>query len=663
MRYKINAGLFVLFVLFISVCISNLANFLGTDRQIAQRLLETSENNLEWKDRRKKLEIGNGTDHLMWFVQISDIHISIWRDKKRQSDLRDFTGETLDVIKPPVVVASGDLTDAWSTNYLGSQQFKREWEIYKSILEENQVGKKTIWMDIRGNHDTFNVPSLDSDLNFFTKYSIQGDKHKRSYMKQITVGKDKYSFIAIDACQNPGTKRAFNFVGILDVNQTNAIIDLAEASRKSGADYIVWFGHYPTSSILSPGTGNRGIRGVLGHYDEGYVYLSGHLHTLGGLAKNMYALQDTNFFELELADWKDNRMFRVAAFDHGLFSFIDIKHKDWPIILVTNPKDSMLNIEKKEDPSLQVKSTHIRILLFDPEEIISCKVQIDDEQFKDCHNITKNLYVREWQPDRYKKGQHRINVVVTTADGRRKSISQQFALDNTNRGFPTIAKMILKTNLTHIFQAMFGFALAACILPICILRTWHELAYARKVKKPNLHRSYFRRMIRKLWILSTVDRILYPYLFSILYVLIGPWSIGHIIDGHMGIIFSWGMFVKGHFLPGTLSYLYGYFQLMFCSFPLVFIYAQVVWDRYNILLVPEKQRPKTIWSRTFEYLPFCTVLLTEIVLAGFFWSIYGPLSAFLGPLRTWSMVLHCALFYWAKTLPKYTLKSAMTVLE
>lgn len=83
---------------------------------------------------------------------------------------------------------------------------------------------------------------------------------------------------------------------------------MAEASRKSGADYIVWFGHYPTSSILSPGTGNRGIRGVLGHYDEGYVYLSGHLHTLGGLAKNMYALQDTNFFELELADWKDNRM-------------------------------------------------------------------------------------------------------------------------------------------------------------------------------------------------------------------------------------------------------------------------------------------------------------------------------------------------------------------
>lgn len=120
----------------------------------------------------------------------------------------------------------------------------------------------------------------------------------------------------------------------------------------------------------------------------------------------------------------------MAAFDHGLFSFIDIKHKDWPIILVTNPKDSMLNIEKKEDPSLQVKSTHIRILLFDPEEIISCKVQIDDEQFKDCHNITKNLYVREWQPDRYKKGQHRINVVVTTADGRRKSVNNfNFLLD------------------------------------------------------------------------------------------------------------------------------------------------------------------------------------------------------------------------------------------
>lgn len=38
------------------------------------------------------------------------------------------------------------------------------------------------------------------------------------------------------------------------------------------------------------------------------VYLCGHYHTLGGAVPNMYTLQQAGFLELELADWKDNRM-------------------------------------------------------------------------------------------------------------------------------------------------------------------------------------------------------------------------------------------------------------------------------------------------------------------------------------------------------------------
>lgn len=112
MRYKINAGLFVLFVLFISVCISNLANFLGTDRQIAQRLLETSENNLEWKDRRKKLEIGNGTDHLMWFVQVNILNKQriLTVEQKSMESLPNNTSRamtitmTMQILQPSVLI-------------------------------------------------------------------------------------------------------------------------------------------------------------------------------------------------------------------------------------------------------------------------------------------------------------------------------------------------------------------------------------------------------------------------------------------------------------------------------------------------------------------------------------------------------------------------------
>ena len=41
---------------------------------------------------------------------------------------------------------------------------------------------------------------------------------------------------------------------------------------------------------------------------HGSLYLCGHLHTLAGLMPNMYSRQKTGYLELELADWKDQRV-------------------------------------------------------------------------------------------------------------------------------------------------------------------------------------------------------------------------------------------------------------------------------------------------------------------------------------------------------------------
>lgn len=37
------------------------------------------------------------------------------------------------------------------------------------------------------------------------------------------------------------------------------------------------------------------------------MYVCGHLHTLGGVGKHMYAKHAEGFMELELADWKHAR--------------------------------------------------------------------------------------------------------------------------------------------------------------------------------------------------------------------------------------------------------------------------------------------------------------------------------------------------------------------
>ena len=66
--------------------------------------------------------------------------------------MKRFATETLDIIKPEIVLVTGDLTDAKNKDLTGSMQYRDEWEVYQKFLEETKVAKKYIWLDIKGNH-------------------------------------------------------------------------------------------------------------------------------------------------------------------------------------------------------------------------------------------------------------------------------------------------------------------------------------------------------------------------------------------------------------------------------------------------------------------------------------------------------------------------------
>lgn len=153
----------------------------------------------------------------------------------------------------------------------------------------------------------FNVAGAQSDADYFIRYSVQGKTNSRAYMKQIHKGNEKYTFIAVDACLNPGPKRPFNFIGVLSQNDTNYLKKLADDARRNGGNYTIWFGHYPTSCIITSDTGSYGLRRLIGQYDESFAYLCGHLHNFGGSVPRMFSLQHDGFLELELGDWKKFR--------------------------------------------------------------------------------------------------------------------------------------------------------------------------------------------------------------------------------------------------------------------------------------------------------------------------------------------------------------------
>jgi len=139
-------------------------------------------------------------------------------------------------------------------------------------------------------------------------------------------------------------------------------------------------------------------------------YLCGHFHTLLGLVHQMYATQSNSYLEAELSDWSSRRIFRLAAVDHGLFSFVDVKLNQWPIILITNPKPSLYLMDEFEPYHRIANSSHIRVLVFSPNLIEYVQFSINNDNWNEMQQSSSNLYTHSWDPKEYSSGLHLISV-------------------------------------------------------------------------------------------------------------------------------------------------------------------------------------------------------------------------------------------------------------
>ncbi|XP_050511047.1 transmembrane protein 62-like [Diabrotica virgifera virgifera] len=602
------------------------------------------------------INVTDSPDHILWFLQVTDIHISIFKDHNRITEFREFCDLTVGAIQPSVVLASGDLTDAKTKDAIGSQQHESEWKYYRDILKETRMRDRTLWLDIRGNHDNFNVAELSSKHNYFTNYSMQGKVHPRSYMYQVKKANAVYTFMGIDACLEPGPKRPFNFIGLLDdieINEINALIDKTEAGPNN---YTIYFGHFPTSCIVT--TSDDNVRDILGRHKQGLVYVCGHLHKLGGLIPQMYTLQKAGFLELELGDWMDNRVYRLLAVDHGLLSFKDVYHRSWPIFLITNPKHALFVNPNRENMEVMKNSTHIRILAFSISTIDVVKIKINKEDWMHCKRVKGPLFVAPWNPQKYLHGLHYIEVYVKDSEGRVNSESQPFALDGADLSFGILPKLALMTNASLVFKLFFFVILFLTTLPLFVIRYIHFLVSEGRLVKPKLRKSCWYNCFKKIWILTTVDRIFWPIVVYPIYLAVGPWTVGYLVEDHIGAIFAWGIIVHNSFLPGAFTYAYGFLQLLLFHLPLIFILANAVFIRFRevTLKVGNKQ---SIRSRVCRHLPFTVIFVIQVITAYLFWLAYGTLAFLLGPLRTWSLILAGVLYYHAMRLPeKCTRKAA-----
>jgi hypothetical protein len=122
------------------------------------------------------------------------------------------------------------------------------------------------------------------------------------------------------------------------------------------ANAIMLIGHYPLFSIEEPNPFTDALEAAGGATSHVSAYLCGHLHQA-----NMHA-RVRGLLELELADLKKHRAYRLLAYDHDSLSFVDATLGEWPVVLVTHPKDARHLVDT--DPIANMQSaTHIRVVV------------------------------------------------------------------------------------------------------------------------------------------------------------------------------------------------------------------------------------------------------------------------------------------------------------
>ena len=254
--------------------------------------------------------------------------------------------------------------------------------------------------------------------------------------------------------------------------------------------------------------------------------------------------------------------FRVLAIDNGLLSFTDVKHGDWPVVLITNPKNSKYVAPRVEKLENILVSDVVRILAFSPHGISSVSVQLNKEDWKLCQKEKENIFTVQWEPSQYVGSINVIRVEVVDGFGETREISQSFVVEQdsiSSLSYSLYARLILQSSPHSLLSSLWLAAFCVCSLPLGLAR--YCPARLETLLGPGLTRS-LRLAARHKFLFNV-------YMFTCVFVTFGPWHIGEILTGHIGYVFAWATVVRGTILPSFYPYVFSLVHLLFFHFPLL----------------------------------------------------------------------------------------------
>lgn len=291
-------------------------------------------------------------------------------------------------------------------------------------------------------------------------------------MEHVKVRNVSVAFIGIDATPLPGMRAPFNFMGFFNATQLQNVQALLNQGDQD--QFRVVFGHYPTSFVGSY------LRDVI---KEARVYFCGHLHTMFGWIDQMFTRHSgSKLLELELGDWKENRRYRIFAFDQGQFAFADMTFESGQAntaVIITNPRDPLFSSEQE---TYSVGSSRsIRTLVFSDQDVKQVTCQIDMGKTSsmiqsDDPDVTGHLYELPWNPKEYQRGLHVIKITVQSSSGNTVTKSQTFSLDGSHKNFPFLGSVILLLDWVFISKLAF-LVVTLGVLAVLVFFRWMHFKY------------------------------------------------------------------------------------------------------------------------------------------------------------------------------------------
>ncbi|KAJ0080148.1 hypothetical protein Patl1_23965 [Pistacia atlantica] len=406
---------------------------------------------------------------------------------------------------------------------------------YQKVMEDviTRSGlDKSIYYDLRGNHDNFGVPVVDGALDYYSKYSINAQLGRRKNVNSVTIQAMEFS---ADKTSDKDFFWAFpDFIFSVNTFWEEPKGYISQAFPIS---LSMWASPCEICSTCT-----------------NLPYESNKNCSSGALAVE-------EFWEWEMGDWRKSRAVRILAVDRGHVSYVDIDFKSGMkniILMPTFPLDSrfMSRLSSHQNYECQhmLPSSYetIRALVFSTSFILSVVAKVYDSRSGNFELVMEELMRKKagnssrgdlyFVPWNYKAFESRspdrfwLQIEATDMSGRSTlSELRPFSVNGFSSKFSWTWKefYVMGCQWVNLYYPVLWFALYFLFFILLVpkaLLIFSKNQYTYKNFITN--KGFINGMAWVLQELSKIPIVYFGSLGYLLYLVLCPWLVGYVLtDG------------------------------------------------------------------------------------------------------------------------------------